>query len=144
METIDRDSILAIKAVIGPITDSSSLQFFSGSDPAGARPRCMISPKSSALLIPSSLASALKIAASSRASCARSSRSGVQPFVARPYGSFDDSDFADIAKLKGWEYNSGEDDDESYKDRRTWGSDGRPGRGDYGMSEGFGGVNCEQ
>src|SRR5260221_1749257 len=64
---------------------------------------------------------------------------GVHSFEARSYMSFDDSGRRDIARSHGWAYTS-EEDDESYKDWRTWGSDGRPGHDDW-PSEGFGGMN---
>jgi phage terminase large subunit len=61
----------------------------------------------------------------------------VQSALAYSYMPFDDQNRVEIARKHGWEYAS--DDDESYKDRRSWGSGGRGD--DSGGLSGFGGVN---
>jgi hypothetical protein len=60
--------------------------------------------------------------------------------LAHSYLPYDDSGRQEISRQHGWAYTS-EPDDESYKDRRTWGSGGR-GEDSGGLS-GFGGMNSD-
>jgi phage terminase large subunit len=66
----------------------------------------------------------------------------IQSVLAHSYVPYDDSNRQEISRRHGWQYDF-DSDDESYKDRRTWGSGGR-GDSDSGRdwpSDGFGGVN---
>ncbi len=64
---------------------------------------------------------------------------GMEPARSYSWTPFDDTNRQEIARRHGWQYtsNAPDDDDESYKDRRTW---NQPPPSDEGL-EGFGGCH---